>query len=312
MRDIVAKQISLRTAKGIGVIICQPETIELIKTDSLPKGDLFNTARAAGFLAAKNTHNLIPLCHPVGIEAFKIKFDYIEPSNLIEGLEQFEGKYGVVILAEGKSIGRTGIEIEVLTSVSITALTIYDLLKPVDKTIEITNIKLLDKKGGKSDREQFYKGKHITAAVLTCSDAIHAELIKDEAGIVAQEKLQKFGVVMADYKIVPDSVEMIQHWVREWVSQGIDFIFTTGGTGLTAKDVTIEAIQTLLEKETPAVTETMRAHRNMRSPYTSTSRGIAGTVGKSTVITLPGSVEGVSNSLDGILPAVFHNKERLM
>lgn len=311
MRDIVAKQISLRTAKGIGVIICQPETIELIKTDSLPKGDLFHTARAAGFLAAKNTHNLIPLCHPVGIEAFKIKFEYLEPSNPIEGLEYYTGKHGVVIVAEGKSIGRTGIEIEVLTSISITALTIYDLLKPVDKTIEITNIKLLDKKGGKSDREQFYKGNDLTAAVLVCSDAIHAELIEDEAGILAQEKLQKFGVVIADYKIVPDSIELIQHWVKTWVEQGIDFIFTTGGAGLTTKDVTIEAIQELLEKEIPAITETMRTHRGMRSPYTSTSRGIAGTVGQSTIITLPGNMEGVSNSLDGILPAVFHSKKLL-
>ena len=76
MLDITAKQISLRTAKGIGFVLCQPKTLDLIKADNLPKGDLLNTAKAAGFIGAKNTHNLLPHCHPISIEAFSITYGF--------------------------------------------------------------------------------------------------------------------------------------------------------------------------------------------------------------------------------------------
>ena len=182
MRDITRKRITLRTAKAVGVVLCQPATVELIKKDQLPKGDLFNIAKAAGFLAAKNTHNLLPHCHPVSIDALQIYYKYLEGEKAPEGLSQFDGQYGVVIYCEGKAIAKTGIEMEVLTAVSIAALTMYDLLKPVDKEIEITSTKLLSKTGGKTDRLKYYK-KSYSCAILVCSDSTAAGEREDRSGV---------------------------------------------------------------------------------------------------------------------------------
>src|SRR6185437_12534170 len=171
-RDITAKQITLRTAKGIGLVLCTKETLELIKSDQLPKGNLFDVARAAAFLAAKNTQHLIPHCHPVSIDGLTISFQYLSPESDYEDIDNYyQNKHGVVIYVEGKSIGRTGIEMEVLTAVSIAALTIYDLLKPLGKKeVEIAQIKLLDKTGGKSDKAKYSKRPH-SCAVLVCSES---------------------------------------------------------------------------------------------------------------------------------------------
>ena len=146
---LLEKELRSVRLKAVGVVLCQPATVELIKNDQLPKGDLLNIAKAAGFLAAKNTHNLIPHCHPVSIEAMSIYYEYLEGGTAPDSLEHLQGKYGVVIYCDASSIARTGIEMEVLTGVSVAALTIYDLLKPVDKQIEIASTKLLSKSGGK-------------------------------------------------------------------------------------------------------------------------------------------------------------------
>lgn len=308
MRDITAKQISLRTARGIAFVSCQPSTLERIKTDNLPKGDLLNVARAAGFLAAKNTHNLIPLCHPVRIDAFKIDYEYLEADNQRAG---FEGKCGVIIYGFAKSIDKTGIEMEVLTGISITALTIYDLLKPVDKDVEITGIKLLDKTGGKSDREQFYKNQVITAGVLVCSDAILTNNQKDATGILTQEMLQKYGVTIAAYQIVPENATKIQQQISEWVADGIHFIFTIGDASLKPDAVVIKAVEALLEEELSGVTEAIRNYRGMRNSVSMLHQGVAGTIGKTTVITLPKQLADVQASLNAILPTVFHTRKLL-
>ena len=146
MRDITSKQITLRTAKAVAVIYCTKETLALIKNNELPKGNLFDVARAAGFLGAKLTPQLLPHCHPVTIDGMDISFEINETE-----------RPGITISGNAKSIGRTGIEMEMLTAVSIAALEIYDMLKPVDTTLEIGGIKLLQKTGGKSDRKNTFQ-----------------------------------------------------------------------------------------------------------------------------------------------------------
>ena len=151
MRDITHKAITLRTAKAIGVLFCSAETLKLIREDRLPKGNLFDVARAAGFLGAKATPQLLPHCHPVAIDGMKMEFEFVDPSLHLELLGAADaGRSGIVITGEARSIGRTGIEMEILTAVSVAALEIYDMLKPVDKQLEIGRIRLLEKKGGKS------------------------------------------------------------------------------------------------------------------------------------------------------------------
>jgi cyclic pyranopterin monophosphate synthase len=310
MRDISAKQISLRTARAVAVVICSQQTLELVKRDALPKGNLLDVARAAGFLAAKNTQLLIPHCHPVSIDGLQITYDYLEPGKPNADVNVQEA-WGVIVYGEGKSIGRTGIEMETLTAVSVSALTIYDLLKPLaDPEIEITSIKLLKKTGGKSDRSKFTQSRY-KAAILVCSDSTATGNREDQSGLLIREILATHNVEVAGYKIVPDDIQAIQNQVREWVLQDIPFIFTTGGTGLGPRDNTVEAVRSIIEKEADGITEAMRSHGQMRTPLAMMSRAVAGSVKQTLIVTLPGSPNGVRESLDAILPAVFHARKML-
>ncbi|MFL5731425.1 MAG: bifunctional molybdenum cofactor biosynthesis protein MoaC/MoaB [Cytophagaceae bacterium] len=312
MRDISGKQISLRTARAQGLVLCPEEILELVKSGSIPKGNIFEIAKAAGLLAAKNTHNLIPHCHPVTIDGLDISYKMLTPSSPDITDPDLQNKYGILIQADAKSIGRTGIEMEALMTVSIVALTIYDLLKPLgNKDIEISGIKLVDKTGGKSDRARYTKRPH-QAAVLVCSDSTAAGTRKDSSGLIIQDMLQLHNTIIADYQIVPDEKEVIQQQIRAWVEQGVSFIFTTGGTGLGPRDTTVEAVSEILEREAPGITEAMRVHGGMRTPLAMLSRSVAGCIGETLVVTLPGSSNGVRESLEAILPGVFHAKAMLM
>ena len=111
MRDITHKQVSLRTASALGVVFCSAETISLIREDKLPKGNLFDVARTAGFVGAKLTPQLLPHCHPVAIDGMELEFEFLD-SEQHSGLLMPEAlmRSGIVIRGEAKSIGRTGIE----------------------------------------------------------------------------------------------------------------------------------------------------------------------------------------------------------
>ncbi len=310
MRDITAKQISLRTATAIGAVLCSKTTLGLVKADELPKGNLLDIAKAAGFLAAKNTHNLIPHCHPVSIDGLTITYGYLGENSIPDELKTLTEKHGIIIYCEGKSIGRTGIEMEVLTAVSIAALTIYDLLKPLDDAeIEITSVKLLKKTGGKSDRKKYIQKSK--AAVLVCSDSTAAGTREDSSGIKIKEILAGYAIETVDYQIVPDNVQAIREVVGTWVAQGIPFIFTTGGTGFGPHDCTVEAVKTVIEREAEGIAEAMRVHGQMRTPTAMLSRAVAGIAGQSLIITLPGSVKGVQESLEAIVPQVFHSQDMI-
>ena len=311
MRDISGKQITLRTAVGVGAVLCSKESIELIKNDKLPKGNLFDVARAAGFLAAKNTSNLIPHCHPVGIEAMKINFEIIDKEKHKDLLTaDILEKTGVIITGEAKSIGRTGIEIEVLTAISVSALVVYDLLKPVDKNLEITSIRLLEKKGGKSDRQKFFNTSP-TCAVLVCSDSTAAGKREDKSGVIIQEMLKEVKAEIVDYKIIPDEPEIIKSQILKWADEDVHFIFTTGGTGLGPRDNTVGTVRNILERDADGITEAMRAYGQMRTPLAMMSRAVAGSIKYTTIITLPGSSEGAREGLEAILPGVFHARKML-
>ena len=140
MVDVALKQKTIRTAKASCTVSMNKETFLLIKDGNTAKGDVFGIARIAGILAAKKTHELIPLCHPISISSIKINF------------ELDENKYLIKIISDCKLNDKTGLEMEALTSVSIAALTIYDMCKAVDKNIIISDIKLLEKSGGKSGK----------------------------------------------------------------------------------------------------------------------------------------------------------------
>ncbi len=136
MVDISGKSVTRREAVAEGGVFLRPEVIKLIARKKIPKGDVLGASRIAGILAAKKTPELIPLCHPIPIESVKIDF----------ALKDKE----IIITATVKGEAKTGFEMEALTAVSVAALTIYDMCKPIDKDIIISKIRLLSKTGGKS------------------------------------------------------------------------------------------------------------------------------------------------------------------
>lgn len=311
MRDISHKQITLRSARAVAIIFCSENSIELIRTNQLPKGNLFDVARAAGFLGAKLTPQLLPHCHPVTIDGMDFTFNFIDKelhSDLFN--EEILNRTGIVILGEAKSIGRTGIEMETLTAVSVAALEIYDMLKPVDTQLEIGNIRLLEKKGGKSDRNRHLE--YIpTCAVLVCSDSTAKGEREDKSGILITEMLKNVNASVLHYKILPDDKESIQEQIKAWVADDIQFIFTTGGTGLGPRDNTVSAVKEIIERDADGITEAMRSFGQMRTPLAMMSRSVAGAIKKSMIITLPGSPKGARESLEAILPGVFHARKMM-
>ncbi|MET3646937.1 cyclic pyranopterin monophosphate synthase MoaC [Phyllobacterium ifriqiyense] len=138
MVDVGDKTETVRLATAEGFVSMLPETLKLIQTGNAAKGDVIGTARIAGIMAAKKTHELIPLCHPLLLS--KISID-IEADETLPGLH---------VTATVKLTGKTGVEMEALTAVSVACLTIYDMAKAVDKGMNIQNIRLLQKTGGKS------------------------------------------------------------------------------------------------------------------------------------------------------------------
>ena len=311
MQDITHKQVTLRTATAVGIIFCQPATIDIIKTNQLPKGNLFDVARAAAFLGAKHTPQLLPHCHPVTIDGMDVQFEYLnEATHTAMFGDSVAQRSGILITGTAKSIGKTGIEMEILTGVAVAALEIYDMLKPVDKGLEIGHIKLLEKRGGKSDRS-FQLDESMQCAVLVCSDSISNGIGEDRSGISIMKMLKPFTAQEIEYTIVADDVDQIRNTILGWVDRDIAFIFVTGGTGLGPRDQTVEAVQSIIEKEAVGIGETMRAYGQQRTPLSMMSRSIAGTVKKTTIVALPGSVAGVTESLEAILPAVFHTRKML-
>lgn len=311
MRDISSKQITLRTAKAIGIIFCSAETIEIIKNNELPKGNLFDVAKAAGFIGAKLTPQLLPHCHPVVIDGMNLEFDFLNRERHSTFFnDDTLNKKGIVITGEAKSIGRTGIEMEILTAISIAALEIYDMLKPVDKSLEIGNIKLLDKKGGKSDRKKYFSSSP-TCAILVCSDSTAAGKREDKSGILIKKMLEEVNAEIKDYQIVADEKDQIQNQILNWVKKDIHFIFTTGGTGLGPRDTTVEAVKEILERDADGITETIRNFGQQRTPLAMMSRSVAGSIAHTLIVTLPGSTNGAKESLEAILPAVFHARKMM-
>ena len=299
MRDITSKQITLRTATAAAVIYCTAETITLIRNNELPKGNLFDVARAAGFLGAKLTPQLLPHCHPVTIDGMDISFEI----NTHE-------RPGITISGHAKSIGRTGIEMEMLTAVSVAALEIYDMLKPVDTTLEIGGIKLLNKTGGKSDRKKYFSTPPV-CAILVCSDSTAAGKRTDNSGIKIKELLERVNANVVAYEIVPDDKALIQKQILKWVAEDVHFIFTTGGTGLGPRDNTVSAVSEILERDADGITEAMRNFGQMRTPMAMMSRAVAGSIAHTLILTLPGSTDGARESLEAVLPGLFHARKMM-
>jgi len=293
MRDVSHKPNSLRSASAEALLICLPSTIAAIRTGALPKADPLGVARVAAIAAAKNTSLLIPYCHQVPL-------DFVEADITLE-------KEGIRVITSVKAVWKTGVEMEALTCASAAALTLYDMLKIIDDSMEIRSIRLTGKRGGKTDYAGG-QGQKISAGVLVLSDATSRGEREDRSGEEIRRRLMNFGVAVKEFKVLPDEADQITDLLRQWADKlSLDLVITTGGTGTGPRDVTPEATAKVLEKEIPGIAETLRVHGQERNRHAMFSRGIAGLRGKTLFVNLPGSLGAVRESLDVLLPWVFHS-----
>lgn len=292
MVNITQKQNTLREAIAVAELkVSKASTIEAMINRQVPKGDVFEFSRAAGLLACKKTYEVIPDCHPLPVEFASITHEVI-------GLS-------VVIRVEVHTVYKTGVEVEAMHGASVTALTMYDMLKPIDDHVEIGYIRLEKKKGGKSDIKYAYPDT-LKVAILTCSDSVFRGDHQDISGDVVEEKMAKHRLNISRRQLVPDDLPQIYGRVKSLIDEEFDLILCTGGTGLSPRDVTPDAVRPLIDREVPGVMEAARNYGQQRTPYAMLSRGIAGFSGNTLIITLPGSPRGVAETMDAIFPYILH------
>lgn len=293
MVDITYKSNTLRKAIAQAVVkVSDLKTIAAIEQRRVPKGDVFEMAKTAGLFAAKRTSDMIPDCHPLPVEFTSVRY-------------RTEG-FSIFIEVEVHTVYKTGVEVEAMHAASVVALTMYDMLKPIDKGISIESIKLLEKKGGKTDYRKVVAENNLQATVIVCSDSISSGDKEDRAGKEIIRKLKAYEVAVEDYLIIPDEKEQIQRLIKQKCETGVNMIIITGGTGVSPRDVTPEAVRPLLERPVPGIEEAIRNYGQERTPYSMLSRSVSGLIGNTLVLALPGSTRGAGESMDAVFPAVMH------
>lgn len=294
MRDVSSKPNTLRTARASATLHCSPATIRAIKSGNVPKADPLLVARVAGIQAAKNISLLIPYCHQVPLDFVRVEFEMKR--------EQ------IVITTEAKAIWKTGVEMEALVAATSAALTLYDMLKIIDETMEIASVKLDAKKGGKSDFRSDATIRKLRASVLVLSDKASRGERVEKSGKAIVQRLRSFGLKSISYTVLPDEADLLRKELLALSDKKkTDLVLTTGGTGLSPRDITPDVTEELIERRLDGVSERLRSFGQERIRTAMLSRGVAGVRGKTMIVNLPGSLDAVHESLDVLLPWLFHS-----
>jgi len=292
MIDVSAKGNTLRYARASGVLRAAHVTLQRVREGSVPKGDVIATARAAGIAAAKRTSDWIVFCHPIPLDWIEVQCEVLDTE--------------LRVTAEAKSIWRTGVEMEALTAATAALLNAYDMLKPLDQDLEISDIRVDEKRGGKS---QFAVSlaTPLKTAVLVISDAKLAGRREDRSGQVIKDFLANQPVSLEVSEVLPADTEKIRQRLRDLVTrENIELVLTSGGTGLGAGDVTPAATASVLDREAPAVVQMLHRHGLERTPRAMVSREVAGVMGRSLIVNLPGSSRGAAEALQALFPGILH------
>ena len=290
MVDVTNKLLTVRVAKAEGKINMRPETIAGIKDGELPKGNVLNTAKIAGIQAAKKTSGIIPLCHQLNLSFVDIEFELKSNS--------------IWVLSTVKTKESTGVEMEALSAVSIALLTIYDMCKAVDKTMEISGVKLIEKKGGKSDYATGYRPK---VGVITLSDGVVRGKREDISGEILADGFLNSGCVVDHRIVLEDGSDQLVPMIYDWIDSGVELILTTGGTGLSPRDLTIEVLESIFESKLTGVEQALHAYGRGKIKTAMLSRLTAGLVKGTLVICLPGSPGATRDALEVLIPTIFHS-----
>jgi cyclic pyranopterin monophosphate synthase len=293
MFDVADKSDTLRLATAQAVIRITPLTSKMIKEGRTPKGNIFDAARIAATMAAKRTSDLIPYCHPIPIDDVKVRFSLKDNDCSIE------------IKVQVKTVWKTGVEMESLTAACVASLTIYDMLKPIDESLSIESVKLIEKEGGTKNLLQSHASGQFNAAVLVTSDSRGYK--DDKSGKIIVDKLKENGFEITEYKVIADDIEMIESELKRFCDElRVNLVVTTGGTGVGPRDNTPDATKNIIQRELTGVGETLRSYGQRRIPSSMLSRGISGVRERTLIVNVPGSVRAVSQSLNCMFPGLLH------
>ncbi len=292
MIDISHKRTSLRYAKAGGKLFAGPEVIERVKNKSVPKGDVAEVARSAGIQAAKRTSEWIVFCHSLPLDWVEVSMEY-EPD-------------GLRFTAEVRTVWKTGLEMEAITAVQAALMNAYDMLKPLQVDMELGEIKLLEKRGGKSDYSDEFSSSLKTGLLIVSTDKKSGKR-KDSAGQIIREKLEGQPVdLVVDENLQEDRTTLRQRIEELTGDGGLELLFLCGGTGLGDNDFVPEILKEFKGREIPGMEEAMRDHGIAQTPFGMLSRQKAVLINSTLVIALPGSSGGARESLDALFPGVLH------
>lgn len=292
MVDITQKSNTLRHAKArASVILSNEEAMAALKEHKVPKGNVFESARVAALYAAKKTAEMIPDCHPLPVEFTEVDFE-IEDMTLHCDVEI-------------KTIYKTGVEVEAMHAASVAALTAYDMLKPLDKNIHISDIHLLWKKGGKTDKEKFLPAQAVKTAIIVCSDSISAGKAEDKSGQWLQSTLGQFNCETKEAIVVSDDPTEIEKAIQK-ASAESSLIILSGGTGLNSRDNTRKVLEKLITKELSGIREVARNYSNDRMPFSFLSESMSGLMDDKLILSMPGSIGAVRDYTHALFPEVLH------
>jgi len=318
MVDVGGKPVTARRAVAQGRYLTRPDVIALLRDDALPKADVLTTARLAGIGGAKRTSELIPLCHPLPLDAVTVDLKLEHTS--------------VLITATASTTGRTGVEMEALTAVAVAGLTLHDMVKAVDPAGMLTEVGLIEKSGGV--RGLWTRASATADAALATAPSTAAatapavNAVRPRTAIVlvvstraaAKTRDDSTGPLisgwLADHRFTVDEVAItsdadVATAVREALAASPAVIITTGGTGVSPTDRTPEAVTVLLDTDLPGIAEAIRARGLAATPTAALSRGVAGVARGTVIVTLPGSPGAVRDGLAVLESLLEHLVDQL-
>jgi cyclic pyranopterin phosphate synthase len=291
MKDVSDRGSTLRTATAEALVTMQPETLAAVRAGAVPKGDVAGVTRAAGLLGLKRTPDLLPFCHAITLDHADVEVSADDD--------------GVRVRVTVAALGRTGVEVEAMTGAAVAALNVYDMVKPLDATAQVAGVRVVAKRGGRSDFRRDAAG--LVAGVLVVSDSVAAGRAEDRAGAAVAAILAEAGVDVTARGVVADEPDAIAAAVRRWTDdEGLGLVVCVGGTGPSPRDRTPEAVRPLLDLEIPGLGEAARTHGGVRTPLACLSRSLGGLRGEAVVLAVPGSTGGATESVTALLPALLH------
>jgi len=311
MADVRHKRPTARRAVARGSFFAGKQVFDLISRAGLPKGDALLMAEIAGIQGAKQASNLMPLCHPLPLELVRTRYELDAQQNAVH------------IYCEVATHAKTGVEMEALAGVNAALLTLYDLSKPIDPALQIGQIRLLFKEGGKkgtwihpdgmsqAEREHYRPSDTLNldghkAAIITLSDRASRGDYPDQSGEIIVQRLQAAQVHILAKDLLADELQPLMQRLQVLAESGADLIICTGGTGLGPRDITSEAIDGLPVRDVPGVANYFRNESTYFTQSAVLSRARCAVLGKSLIIALPGSPKAVTQGLDILLPLLPH------